>query len=167
MNIKENKMKIEFFLNNECVSVDADPMQSLLNTLRGNLKKTATKEGCGEGECGACSVLFNGQLVNACMMPTAQAEGANIMTLEGLRQTAKGQCVIDALLEAKGVQCGFCTPGMVLALYALLNGRSDPTQHPTEKEIRTAISGNLCRCTGYGMIIDAANIAATKGEGLW
>lgn len=156
-------MNIEFSLNNQLVKVDADPMQSLLNTLRGNLSKTATKEGCGEGECGACSVLFNGKLVNACMMPIAQAEGATIMTLEGLRQTEKGQCVIDALLEAKGVQCGFCTPGMVLALYALL----DSNANPSEQEIRTAISGNLCRCTGYGMIVDAAKIAATKGEGLW
>ncbi|ELR64888.1 Xanthine dehydrogenase iron-sulfur subunit [Photobacterium marinum] len=156
-------MKIEFFLNNELVEVDADPMQSLLNTLRGDLNKTATKEGCGEGECGACSVLFNGKLVNSCMMPIAQAEGAQVMTLEGLRQTEKGQCVIDALLEAKGVQCGFCTPGMVLALYALL----ETNARPTEQEIRTAISGNLCRCTGYGMIVEAARIAAEKGEGLW
>lgn len=156
-------MNIEFYLNNQLITVDADPMQSLLNTLRGNLHKTATKEGCGEGECGACSVLFNGKLVNACMMPIAQAEGARIMTLEGLRETEKGQCVIDALLEAKGVQCGFCTPGMVLALYALL----ETNANPSEQEIRTAISGNLCRCTGYGMIVEAARIAATKGEGLW
>ena len=159
----ESSMKIEFVLNDEQVTVDVDPMQSLLVTLRSNLVKTATKEGCGEGECGACSVLFNERMVNACMFPTAQAEGANIMTLEGLKQTEKGQCVIDALLEAKGVQCGFCTPGMVLALYALLEQNSNPN----ESEIRTAISGNLCRCTGYGMIIDAARIAATKGEGLW
>ncbi|MCW8331177.1 (2Fe-2S)-binding protein [Photobacterium sp. SDRW27] len=156
-------MNIEFYLNNQLITVDVDPMQSLLNTLRGNLKQTATKEGCGEGECGACSILFNGKLVNACMMPIAQAQGAELMTLEGLRQTEKGQCVIDALLEAKGVQCGFCTPGMVLALYALLEANANPS----EQEIRTAISGNLCRCTGYGMIIDAAKIAATKGEGLW
>ncbi|OLQ74786.1 (2Fe-2S)-binding protein [Photobacterium proteolyticum] len=156
-------MKIEFYLNDELVEVEADPMQSLLNTLRGNLNKTATKEGCGEGECGACSILFNGKLVNACMMPIAQAEGARLMTLEGLRQTEKGQCVIDALLEAKGVQCGFCTPGMVLALYALL----EVNAKPNEQEIRTAISGNLCRCTGYGMIVDAARIASEKGEGLW
>lgn len=156
-------MKIEFYLNDELVEVEADPMQSLLNTLRGNLNKTATKEGCGEGECGACSILFNGKLVNACMMPIAQAEGARLMTLEGLRQTEKGQCVIDALLEAKGVQCGFCTPGMVLALYALL----EVNAKPSEQEIRTAISGNLCRCTGYGMIVDAARISSEKGEGLW
>ncbi|WP_375749017.1 (2Fe-2S)-binding protein [Vibrio sp. HN007] len=156
-------MKIEFHLNNELVVVDVDPMQSLLNTLRGELDKTATKEGCGEGECGACSILFNGKLVNACMMPIAQAEGAHLMTLEGLRETEKGQCVINALLEAKGVQCGFCTPGMVLALYALLESNSNPD----ELEIRTAISGNLCRCTGYGMIVDAAKIAVKRGEGLW
>ncbi|PSW06537.1 (2Fe-2S)-binding protein [Photobacterium lipolyticum] len=159
----ESSMEIEFILNGEQVTVDVDPMQTLLVTLRGNLIKTATKEGCGEGECGACSVLFNDRLVNACMFPIAQAEGGNIMTLEGLKQTEKGQCVIDALLEAKGVQCGFCTPGMVLALYALLEQNSNPN----ESEIRTAISGNLCRCTGYGMIVDAARIAATKGEGLW
>jgi carbon-monoxide dehydrogenase small subunit len=156
-------MKVEFYLNDEPVEIEADPMQSILNTVRDDLAQTATKEGCGEGECGACSVLFNGQLVNACMVPIAQAQGARLMTLEGLRKTEKGMCVIDALLEAKAVQCGFCTPGMVLALYALL----DVKPNPTEPEIRTAISGNLCRCTGYGMIVDAAKIAAKKGEGLW
>mgnify|MGYP001241994187 CR=1 FL=1 len=156
-------MKIGFYLNNQLVEVDADPMQSLLNTLRENLNKTATKEGCGEGECGACSILFNGKLVNACMMPVAQADGARLMTLEGIRDSEKGKCVIDALLEAKGVQCGFCTPGMVLALYALLESNPEPD----ELEIRTAISGNPCRCTGYGMIVDAARIASEKGEGLW
>ncbi len=156
-------MKIEFYLNSELVAVDVEPMQSLLHTLRGTMGRTATKEGCGEGECGACSVLFNGRLVNACMMPISQVEGGDVMTLEGLRQTEKGLCVINALLEAKGVQCGFCTPGMVLALYALLDADPNPSEHA----IRTAISGNLCRCTGYGMIVEAAKIAARKGEGLW
>lgn len=156
-------MKIGFYLNDEMVEVDVDPMQSLLSTLRGELNKTATKEGCGEGECGSCSVLLNGKLVNACMVPVAQIEGARLTTLEGLRKSKKGQCIIDALLEAKGVQCGFCTPGMVLALYALL----DKNATPNEVEVRTAISGNLCRCTGYGMIVDAARIASKKGEGLW
>ncbi|MDO6500948.1 (2Fe-2S)-binding protein [Photobacterium sanguinicancri] len=156
-------MKIEFYLNSDLVAVDVEPMQSLLHTLRGTMGQTATKEGCGEGECGACSVLFNGRLVNACMMPISQVEGGDVMTLEGLRQTEKGLCVINALLEAKGVQCGFCTPGMVLALYALLEVDPNPSEHT----IRTAISGNLCRCTGYGMIVEAAKIAAQKGEGLW
>ncbi|MFC1233775.1 (2Fe-2S)-binding protein [Vibrio sp. F74] len=156
-------MKIRFYLNDELVEVEADPLQSILHTLRINLSHMATKEGCGEGECGACSILFNGDLVNACMMPIGQADGGQLMTLEGLRKTEKGLCVINALLEAKGVQCGFCTPGMVLALYALLESNA----HPNELEIRTAISGNLCRCTGYGMIVDAAKIASERGEGLW
>lgn len=156
-------MKIEFYLNDELVEVEADPLQSILHTLRVNLSNMATKEGCGEGECGACSILFDGALVNACMMPIGQAQGGRLMTLEGLKKTDKGLCVINALLEAKGVQCGFCTPGMVLALYALLEANAKPT----EQEIRTGISGNLCRCTGYGMIVDAARIASKKGEGLW
>ncbi|WP_173424657.1 (2Fe-2S)-binding protein [Photobacterium sanctipauli] len=156
-------MKISFYLNEQPTSIDCDPMQSLLHTLRNDIHQTATKEGCGEGECGACSVLLNGRLVNACMLPVAQAEGAQVMTLEGLKQTTKGQLVINALLEAKGVQCGFCTPGMVLALYALLEVNPSPDEHT----IRTAISGNLCRCTGYGMIVEAAKIAAKKGEGVW
>ncbi|WP_025820547.1 (2Fe-2S)-binding protein [Shewanella marina] len=156
-------MKIEFTLNQQPIAVDVDPMQTLLMTLRQDCGLTASKEGCNEGECGACSVLVNGQLVNACLLPIAQVSGNHVQTLEGLRQTEKGQCVINALLEAKGVQCGFCSPGMVLALYVLLE------QHPqpTEQQVRTALSGNLCRCTGYSMIVDAAFIAATKGAGLW
>lgn len=156
-------MEIQFILNDKPVSVNVEPMQPLLATLRECLQSTATKEGCGEGECGACSVLLNDKLVNSCLLPTAQIEGAKITTLEGLRDTEKGKCVIDAILEAKGVQCGFCSPGMVLALYVLLN----ESKAPTETQIRTAISGNLCRCTGYGMIVDAANIAAEKGVHLW
>ncbi len=156
-------MNIEFIFNGKPVTVNVDPMQSLLHTLRNELHATATKEGCGEGECGACSVLLNSVLVNACMLPVAQAEGSDVLTLEGIRQTEKGQCIINALLEAKAVQCGFCSPGMVLALYALL--QQNP--QPDEMQIRTAISGNLCRCTGYSMIVEAANIAAQKGAGLW
>lgn len=156
-------MEIQFTLNHKSVTIDVEPMQPLLATLREALNHTATKEGCGEGECGACSVLVNDKLVNSCLVPTAQIEGADLMTLEGLRETEKGQCVIDAILEAKGVQCGFCSPGMVLALYVLLSENSAPD----EAEIRTAISGNLCRCTGYGMIVDAARIAAKKGAHLW
>lgn len=156
-------MEINFTLNHQAVTVDVDPMQPLLTSLREVLNQTAAKEGCGEGECGACSVLLNDKLVNSCILPTVQVEGAELMTLEGLRETEKGQCVVDAILEAKGVQCGFCSPGMVLALYVLLN----ENKQPTENEVRTAISGNLCRCTGYGMIVDAAFIAAKKGAHLW
>jgi len=161
--VETSNITVEFVLNHREVSIEVEPMQSLLHTLRVDLINTATKEGCGEGECGACSVLFNGKLVNACMLPIAQVQGAEILTLEGLRESEKGQCVINALLEAKGVQCGFCSPGMVLALYALLEANSDPS----EEEIRRGISGNLCRCTGYGMIVDAARIAAQKGAQLW
>ncbi len=156
-------MNIEFILNGSPVAVNVDPMQSLLHTLRGTLHSSATKEGCGEGECGACSVLLNGALVNACMLPVAQVAGSEVLTLEGLRETEKGRCVINALLEAKAVQCGFCSPGMVLALYALLQHNPQPD----DIQIRTAISGNLCRCTGYSMIVEAAKIAAQKGAGLW
>ena len=156
-------MEIQFTLNQKLVIVDVDPMQPLLATLRETLSNTAAKEGCGEGECGACSVLFNDKLVNSCLLPTAQVQGADLLTLEGLRETEKGKCVVDAILEAKGVQCGFCSPGMVLALYVLLSDN----KNPTEAEVRTAISGNLCRCTGYGMIVDAARIAAEKGAHLW
>ena len=153
-------MMIEFYLNEKLTRIESDPMQSLLNVLRDNLNQTATKEGCGEGECGACSVIFNGELVNACMTPIAQVEGEHITTLEGLRETVKGQCVINSLLEAKGVQCGFCTPGMVLALYVLMEQKyQQHEQGLSELDIRTALSGNLCRCTGYSMIVDAAKIA--------
>lgn len=156
-------MDIKFVLNGESVTVKADPMQSLLYTLRHQLGAISAKEGCDEGECGACSILMNDQLVNACLIPISQVAGAKLMTLEGLKKDPKGMLVIESLLKAKGVQCGFCTPGMVLALYALLV----ENPHPSETEIRTAISGNLCRCTGYGMIVDAARIAAEKGAGLW
>ncbi|UJF18335.1 (2Fe-2S)-binding protein [Vibrio sp. SS-MA-C1-2] len=156
-------MKINFNLNGQGTMVDVDPMQPLLSTLRDVLQQTATKEGCGEGECGACSVLLNNELVNTCILPTIQAEGQHIVTLEGLKETDKGRCLIDAILEAKGVQCGFCSPGMIIALYALL----EQNAQPTDDEIKIALSGNLCRCTGYGMLIDAAHIAISKGGELW
>ena len=156
-------MKIEFSLNNRAVTVDVDPMQSLLQTLRNQLEQVAAKEGCSEGECGSCSVICNNVLVNACMMPTMQAQGAEIMTLEGIRESDRGICLMDAMVEAHAIQCGFCTPGVVMALYALLSSNA----YPTENDIRSAISGNLCRCTGYTAIIEAAQIAMRKGEGLW
>lgn len=156
-------MEISFILNGEPMTIKAEPMQSLLFTLRQQLGLTAAKDGCNEGECGACSVLMNDKLVNACLIPISQVQDAELMTLEGLKKTRRGMLVIDSLLQAKGVQCGFCTPGMVLALYALLMDNPNPT----EQEIRTGISGNLCRCTGYDMIVEAARIASAKGEGVW
>ncbi|TKB51857.1 (2Fe-2S)-binding protein [Ferrimonas aestuarii] len=156
-------MKLNFTLNHQPQSLEISATMSVLELLRERLNLSACKEGCGEGECGACSILVNDKLVNSCLLASAQLEGAEVMTLEGLRETDKGRCLIEALLEAKGVQCGFCSPGMVLALYALLN----ENRYPTDDQIREALSGNLCRCTGYGMIIDAAHIALKRGKGLW
>ncbi len=159
-------MEINFTLNHQAKSLNIDPLQSLLKTLRDVIGLKATKEGCGEGECGACSAIVNGKLVNTCLFPIAQVDGAEVLTLEGLRETPKGRCLIEALLTAKGVQCGFCTPGMVLALYQVLENSPDISKI-TEHDIRVGISGNLCRCTGYAMIVDAVKIAVDKGEGLW
>lgn len=160
-------MEISFKLNGQPVTVDVDPMQPLLDTLRDSLALISPKKGCGEGECGSCSILMDNELVNTCLIPTIQAKDTAIVTLEGLRDTPKGQCVIDSILEVKGVQCGFCSPGMVLAVYQLLDNREYKGITPTDEQIRAAISGNLCRCTGYGMIVDGAKLAAKKGEGLW
>ncbi|MEI6859710.1 MAG: (2Fe-2S)-binding protein [Shewanella sp.] len=159
-------MKICFNLNGQGVKVDVDPLQPLLHTLREQLGMTSAKQGCGEGECGSCSIIMDNQLVNTCLIPTIQAKGTALVTLEGLKNTPKGLCVIYALLEAKGVQCGFCSPAMVLALYHLLDNRVCADITPTDKQIREALSGNLCRCTGYAMIVEAAKIAA-RGEGIW
>ncbi|WP_076411706.1 (2Fe-2S)-binding protein [Shewanella sp. UCD-KL12] len=159
-------MQINFTLNSKAQSLTIDPMQSLLKTLRDVIGLKATKEGCGEGECGACSAIVNGKLVNTCLFPIAQVDGAEVLTLEGLRETPRGRCLIDALLTAKGVQCGFCTPGMVLALYQVLVNSPD-VKTITEQDIRVGISGNLCRCTGYAMIVDAVKIAVEQGGDLW
>ena len=128
------------------------PMERLLDVLRRELHLTGTKEGCGEGECGACAVLFNGQLVNSCLLPAAQANGAVVTTIEGLHHPELQQ----AFLETGGTQCGFCTPGILLAAHALLN--TNP--HPTEAEIRNALAGNFCRCTGFMRIVEAIRKAA-------
>ena len=128
------------------------PMERLLDVLRRQLHVTGVKEGCGEGECGACAVLCNGQLVNSCLLPAAQANGAVITTIEGLHHPELQQ----AFLESGGTQCGFCAPGILLAAHALLN--TNP--HPTEAEIRNALAGNFCRCTGFMRIVEAIRKAA-------
>ena len=151
-------MTIEFFVNGMPVLVQADPMKRLLDILRENLSMAGTKEGCGEGECGACSVLMDGRLVNSCLIPMAQVEGTRVETIDGLRESAAGQILSEAFAEAHSVQCGFCTPGMMMATLALLKGNPDPT----EGEIRLALSGNICRCTGYDMIIDGVMLAARR-----
>jgi carbon-monoxide dehydrogenase small subunit len=135
----------------------------LLDVLRDHFHLTGTKEGCGEGECGACSVLINGRVVNSCCFPLANANGKKILTIEGLAATKRYQILKDAFHIEGGSQCGICTPGMIMAAESLLS----MNPHPTDEEIRIGLSGNLCRCTGYNMIIKAVKTAAKLGEGLW
>jgi len=136
---------------------DAHPMARLLDVLRNDGRLTGTKEGCGEGECGACSVILNGELVNSCLTPAAHADGGVITTIEGVAGEESLNVVQEAFLECGGAQCGICTPGMVLAAIDLLSR----VPNPTEEEIRAALSGNLCRCTGY-MRIFASVLEACK-----
>jgi aerobic carbon-monoxide dehydrogenase small subunit len=150
-----------FTLNEEPAEVDAPGMRRLLDVLREDLALTGTKEGCGEGECGACSVLVDGDVVDACLVPVCQVDGAIVRTVEGLGVArADGSVALDALqqafLEAGGAQCGICTPGMLIAARAHLDGRG----RTDEGAIREAIAGNLCRCTGYTKIVEAIQLAA-------
>jgi carbon-monoxide dehydrogenase small subunit len=128
-------------------SIDAPPMSRLLDVLREDLRLTGVKEGCGEGECGACSVLIDGELTNSCLVPVLQVDGASITTIEGVTHTALQQ----AFLEQGGAQCGICTPGMILAAMSLLEQHPDPTL----EQIKEGLAGNLCRCTGYMRIFEA------------
>ncbi|MBR1919653.1 MAG: (2Fe-2S)-binding protein [Spirochaetales bacterium] len=155
--------KIYFTLNGKRVAFDGDPLKRLVDVLREGFQLTGTKEGCGEGECGACSVLKNGRLVTSCIIPVGAISGDEIVTIEGLRDTEQGRCIIEAFAEGGAVQCGFCIPGMVMAAQALL--LRNP--HPSEDDVRLAISGNICRCTGYDLIVDSILLASRKGEGLW
>ncbi len=156
-------MKIKFNLNFEDVEIDVDPMKRLLDVLRDDFKLLGVKEGCGEGECGACAVLIDEILVNSCMYPMAKVENSHVISIEGLKKTPKYEILKKSFEEAGAVQCGFCTPGMMIAATALLKKHPKPT----DEEIREGISGNLCRCTGYNMIIDAIRLASERGEGLW
>jgi carbon-monoxide dehydrogenase small subunit len=155
--------EIHLKVNGTDHNIQTDPLRRLLDVLREDLGLTAVKEGCGEGECGACAVLRDGLLVNSCMIPIGSCEGSEIITPEGLRETERGRIIIDAFADAGAVQCGFCTPGMMMATEALLEKNSSPS----ENEAREALSGNLCRCTGYDMIIDGVLKAAERGEGEW
>jgi carbon-monoxide dehydrogenase small subunit len=138
------------------------PMKRLLDVLREDCGLTGTKEGCGEGECGACTVLMDGRAVNACLVPAVQAAGARIVTVEGLAKGPRLSALQQAFLAAGGAQCGICTPGMLVTSMELL-GRTKG-RVPREDEVRTALSGNLCRCTGYQKIVDAVRLAATVGR---
>jgi carbon-monoxide dehydrogenase small subunit len=145
-------------VNGEAVTVPGHPMTRLLDALRTSLHLTGTKEGCGEGECGACSVMLNGRLVNSCLVPLMQADGATILTIEGLASGDELHGVQQAFMEHGGAQCGICTPGMVLAASDLL----DRNPQPTLDDIRVALAGNLCRCTGYIRIFESVVAAVQK-----
>src|SRR5438874_9994392 len=154
------KIKIRCVVNAKPQTLDAYPMERLLDVLREELKLTGTKEGCGEGECGACSVIINGVLVNSCLVPLAQVQGAEIKTVEGVASGERLHAVQQAMIETGGAQCGICTPGMVLAAVSLL----EHTPQPTEADIREGLAGNLCRCTGYMKIFDAVVRACEEAE---
>ncbi|MGZ4870368.1 MAG: (2Fe-2S)-binding protein [Candidatus Angelobacter sp.] len=146
------KTLVQLQVNGVVETVAAWPMQRLLDVLRDDLKMTGVKEGCGEGECGACAVLFNGMLVNSCLVPVCQADGARITTIEGLIVDGEIHPVQRAFIDHGGTQCGFCTPGMIMAVVSLL--QENP--NPSDADIRRAIAGNLCRCTGYVGVVKSA-----------
>jgi len=152
------KSEISFAVNGETRTVRAYPMERLLDVLRHQLQLTGAKEGCGEGECGSCAVLMDGMLVNSCLVPVLQAQGSNIVTIEGVAAEGSLHVLQQTFLECGGAQCGICTPGMILASAHLLNQKPEPTI----EEIREGLSGNLCRCTGYRQIIEAVAEAARR-----
>jgi len=150
-------MTITCTINGRSVTLEGHPMGRLLDAIRQS-GLTGTKEGCGEGECGACGVLLEGVLVNSCLTPLAHAQGASITTIEGVATERLLHEVQEAFLECGGAQCGICTPGMVLAAHELLSR----TEEPTEKDVRFALAGNLCRCTGYMRIFESVLEAAKR-----
>jgi carbon-monoxide dehydrogenase small subunit len=153
------KQEISFTVNGIARTINAYPMQRLLDVLREDLGLTGTKEGCGEGECGSCSILMDGVLVNSCLIPALQAIGSSIVTIEGLANDHRLHPLQSAFLECGGAQCGICTPGMILAAVHLL----EKNPQPSFEEIREGLSGNLCRCTGYAQIFDAVASASRNG----
>ena len=153
-------VKISCRVNGAPIELRGHPMERLLDTLRSQVRLTGTKEGCGEGECGACSVLIDGELANSCLVPLLHANGASITTIEGVAQGERLHAVQEAFIAHGGAQCGICTPGMVLAAVALL----ERTPQPTADDIRTALAGNLCRCTGYMRIFESVVHACQGGR---
>jgi len=151
-------MMINIQINGTAHALDVPPMKRLLDVLREDLHLTGTKEGCGEGECGACSVIVDGEVINSCLVPVCQVSGSTILTVEGLARDGRLDPLQQAFLECGGAQCGICTPGMLIAARALL----DETPRPSRDEIKEAIAGNLCRCTGYVKIIAAIQQAAAS-----
>ncbi len=155
--------KIKFRLNGKPVAIETDVNRRLLDVLREDFELIGPKEGCGEGECGACAVLMEHEIVNSCSVPLANCIGKDIVTIEGLSTTSRYTVIRKAFEDEGAVQCGFCTPGMIIATESMLS----KNPHPTDEEIKIGLSGNLCRCTGYNMIIKAIKKAAKDGDGLW
>lgn len=153
-------MKISFVINGEKKEMDVRPERRLLDFLREDLHLTGTHEGCGQGECGACTVIIDGTAQHACLTLLGQIDGCEILTIEGLEKDGQLDAIQEAFIEHSAFQCGFCTPGMIMTAKALL--MHDP--HPTDEEIKRAIAGNICRCTGYSQIISAIQSASKKAE---
>ena len=151
-------IKVSINVNGINYTKDIDPSIRLIDFLRDDLKLKGTKEGCGEGECGACTVIVNGKAINSCLMLASSADGKNVITIEGVSDKDKLHPIQEAFMEAGAVQCGYCTPGMILSAKALL----DEKPNASEEEIKVSLSGNLCRCTGYKKIIQAVMLAQDK-----
>ena len=151
-------MSIRLRVNGDALELEVPGMRRLLDVLREDLGLTGTKEGCGEGECGACSVLLDGAVVDSCLVPACQVDGGSVVTVEGLAHDARLSVLQAAFLETGGAQCGICTPGMLMAGEAFLASGAEPT----DEAIRRAIAGNLCRCTGYTKIVEAISLAAGR-----
>jgi aerobic carbon-monoxide dehydrogenase small subunit len=153
------RCEVSFTVNGQATTSQVYAMERLLDVLRHELSLTGTKEGCGEGECGSCSVLMDGTLVNSCLIPVLQANGARIVTIEGLTANSEAQELQQAFLECGAAQCGICTPGMILAAFHLLSKKPQPSV----EDIRERLAGNLCRCTGYMQIVEAVAKVARCG----
>jgi len=153
-----NKIRITFMVNGKEASLKVGPKERLLDTLREQLKLTGTKEGCSVGECGACTVILDGKAVSSCLIFTGQIGGSEVLTIEGLEVDGNLDTLQQAFIDHHAIQCGFCTPGMLMSAKALLIHNP----HPSREEIKTALEGNLCRCTGYEQIIEAIEGAANK-----
>ncbi len=154
------KHKIRFTINGDVKEIEIEPNKTLLKMLREDLDLTGTKEGCGAGECGACTVLVDNKPVNSCLMLAVEVDGKEILTIEGLSDGINLDPVQESFLKHNAIQCGYCTPGMVMSAKALLNRNP----HPKEEDVKEALAGNLCRCTGYQRIVDAVLDAANKGR---
>ncbi|MEG1523400.1 MAG: (2Fe-2S)-binding protein [Clostridia bacterium] len=153
-----HKITLSFRLNGKPYTLETMPNRRMVDVLRNDLNLTGTKEGCGVGECGACTVVLNGEAVTSCLVLAGQMQNADILTIEGMSETQIGKILQDCFVEGDAVQCGFCTPGFIMSAYALLQ----KNHHPTREQIREAVSGNLCRCTGYIPIVNAIEQAGLK-----